>query len=206
MFITMIPRLVKKNVLQYWKDFTAGWRHTSLISLEATQSVTNVGIPWLINFPRSRCRGWRSCNLLFEVFRNEHEKAEFAIQVVREAKNMTLTLETRFASTHSKYLSRHSFADDWSDEQAETLSPREVRASTTFLPSSAHDARQSHRESCSSRLLLTAPWKKFFRSSLRKTRFITFDRTKVCLTSPFSRWSSMKRWRRPTHSADVSES
>jgi len=51
-------------------------------------------------------------HLLFEVFSNEHGKAEFAIQVVREAKNITLTSETRFAFTHSKYLSRHSFADD----------------------------------------------------------------------------------------------
>jgi hypothetical protein len=46
------------------------------------------------------------------VFRNEHGKAEFAIQVVRDAKNMTLTPEKRFASTHPKYPSRHSFADD----------------------------------------------------------------------------------------------
>jgi hypothetical protein len=40
--------------------------------------------------------------MTFGVFRNEHGKAEFAIQVVRDAKNMTLTPEKRFASTTSR--------------------------------------------------------------------------------------------------------
>ena len=35
--------------------------------------------------------------MTFGVFRNEHGKAEFAIQIVRDAKNMTLTPEKRFA-------------------------------------------------------------------------------------------------------------
>lgn len=40
------PTAGEKTVLQYWKDFTAGWRrHTSLIPPETTQSVTNVGTP-----------------------------------------------------------------------------------------------------------------------------------------------------------------
>jgi len=40
------PKAGEKSVLQYWKDFTAGWRrHASLIPPETTQSVTNVGTP-----------------------------------------------------------------------------------------------------------------------------------------------------------------
>ncbi len=39
----------EKFVLQYWKDFTVDWRrHASLIPLETTQFVTNVGISWLL--------------------------------------------------------------------------------------------------------------------------------------------------------------
>ena len=40
------PKAGEKSVLQYWKDFTAGWRRrASLIPAETTQSVTNVGAP-----------------------------------------------------------------------------------------------------------------------------------------------------------------
>jgi hypothetical protein len=43
--------------------------------------------------------------MTFDVFRNEHEKVEFAIQVVRDAKNITLTLKKRFALTTSRAFS-----------------------------------------------------------------------------------------------------
>jgi len=38
------PKAGEKSVLQYWKDFTAGWRrHNSTIPPTTTLSVTNVG-------------------------------------------------------------------------------------------------------------------------------------------------------------------
>ena len=38
------PKAGEKSVLQYWKDFTAGWRrHNSTIPPTTTISVTNVG-------------------------------------------------------------------------------------------------------------------------------------------------------------------
>ncbi|KAK3169331.1 hypothetical protein OEA41_008714 [Lepraria neglecta] len=160
------PTAGEKTVLQYWKDFTAGWRrHASLIPPETTQSVTNfiktplreeLGLAhrkrlrcygttnhfihlgtqlwekdWQIyDKPRIRVDTWAKIQLYvftsarvgeyiestcragsgrglyyrdmtFGVFRNEHGKAEFAIQVVRDAKNMTLTPEKRFAPEHS---------------------------------------------------------------------------------------------------------
>ena len=48
MVLTATPKLVKKSVPQYWRDFTAGWRRdTSTISSTTTLSVTNVGTLWL---------------------------------------------------------------------------------------------------------------------------------------------------------------
>ncbi|KAL2041983.1 hypothetical protein N7G274_005171 [Stereocaulon virgatum] len=154
------PKAGEKSVLQYWKDFTAGWRrHASLIPPETTQSVTNfikihlrdeLGLAhrkrlrsygttnhfihlgtqlwekdWQIyDKPRIRVDTWAKIQLYvftsarvgeyiestcragsgrglyyrdmtFGVFRNERGEAEFAIQVVRDAKNMTLTPEKR---------------------------------------------------------------------------------------------------------------
>lgn len=45
--------------------------------------------------------------MTFGVFRNEHGKAEFAIQVVRDAKNMTWTPEKRFVSNRSTDSTHH---------------------------------------------------------------------------------------------------
>lgn len=39
--------------------------------------------------------------MIFKIFRNEHEKVEFVIQVVRDVKNITWTLEKRFVFYHS---------------------------------------------------------------------------------------------------------
>lgn len=50
--------------------------------------------------------------MTFGVFRNEHRKAEFAIQVVRDAKNMTWTPEKRFASNDPKHPRHRGFANN----------------------------------------------------------------------------------------------
>jgi len=50
--------------------------------------------------------------MTFGVFRNEHRKAEFAIQVVRDAKNMTWTPEKRFVSNHSTDSTHHRLLTD----------------------------------------------------------------------------------------------
>jgi len=50
--------------------------------------------------------------MTFGVFRNEHGKAEFAIQVVRDTKNMTWTPEKRFVSNHSTDTTHHRLLTD----------------------------------------------------------------------------------------------
>lgn len=50
--------------------------------------------------------------MTFGVFRNEHGKAEFAIQVVRDEKNVTLTPEQRFVSNHSTDSTHHRLLTD----------------------------------------------------------------------------------------------
>lgn len=70
--------------------------------------------------------------MTFEVFRNEHGKAEFAIQVVRDAKNMTWTPEKRFASRPSPIPRHCSFADNLSNKQAGTLRPRGLEPRPLF--------------------------------------------------------------------------
>lgn len=50
--------------------------------------------------------------MTFGVFRNEHGKAEFAIQVVRDTKNITSTPEKRFACNHPKDGTHHHILTD----------------------------------------------------------------------------------------------
>ncbi|KAK7398162.1 hypothetical protein QQX98_012469 [Neonectria punicea] len=112
------PNPGEGTVMIYWKQFMAGWRREhDAIPRNTTLSVTNFikyELPEilrresnikLVKNKRPRRfgsgRGLYYKDVKFGVFRNEHGNAEFAIQLVRDAKGMTHTPDKR--PEHSLY-------------------------------------------------------------------------------------------------------
>ena len=126
-------------------------------------------------------------DITFRLFRNKHRKAEFAMQVVKDAKGMTFTpnevgfdypyYSSRSPKSNSVIDQSTRCTKDWSHGHCSTT--RSSRTSLCLSP-------RIHSE-------ITRPWMNFSPSSRRKKRrYSLLSGIHVCLTCPSTKGIIMR--------------